>query len=103
MKIEENYAFYLFTFFQIIFLCHTIIFFTPVSFSGRHVRTVRIEVLTPLMHTNLRVLSTPVIYPCYQSTICFNPLWKNLTGFWLLFSLFFTEFIVQAKISISTF
>ena len=35
--------------------------FTPVSFSGRHVRTVRIEVLTPLMHTNLRALSTPVI------------------------------------------
>ena len=52
MKIEENYAFYLFTFFQIIFLCHTIIFFTPVSFSGRHVRTVRIEVLSPLMHNN---------------------------------------------------
>ena len=48
-------------FFPIIFLCHTIIFFTPVSFSGRHVRTVRIEVLTPLMHTNLRALSTPVI------------------------------------------
>ena len=61
MKIEENYAFYLFTFFQIIFLCRTIIFFTPVSFSGRHVHTVRIEVLTPLMHTNLRALSTPVI------------------------------------------
>ena len=49
MKIEENYAFYLFPFFQIIFLCDIIIFFTPGSFSGRHVCTVRIEVLTPLI------------------------------------------------------
>ena len=41
MKIEENYAFYLFPFFQIIFLCDIIIFFTPGSFSGTHVRTLR--------------------------------------------------------------